>query len=174
MKTSEKTDFIFVKLASALAELGSVKKSANNPFFKSKYADLNTHIDVAEEALNKYDLILLQPVGRDERGSFVETLIIHSPTGQFVSSSMDLVLNKQTMQDMGSAVTYARRYTLGSLLAMQALDDDGHVATFGKTTQTSAVLANQPTTRSSFRKPKTTNGAADTQAASPETTEEWS
>jgi len=178
MKTSEKVDVILPKLAKALNELGSVKKGADNPFFKSKYADLNTHIDVAEKALNSQGLMLLQPVNRDERGSFVESIIIDPSSGQYVSSVMDLLLTKQDMQNMGSAVTYARRYTLSALLSMQAEDDDGNSATFGKTTQTS-VVANQPTTRSSFRSGKAkavVNGVTtDTvSATNTETTEEWS
>lgn len=175
MKTSEKTDSILPKLAKALKELGGAKKSSDNPFFKSKYADLNTHLDVAEKALEAQDLMLLQPVDRDERGSFVESIIIDPETGQFVTSRMDLILNKQDMQNMGSAVTYARRYTLGSLLAMQALDDDGNQATFGKTTQTTTTEV-PAKARSSFRKSKNTNGeSTDASIATNGVgTEEWS
>lgn len=181
MKTSEQTDQILPKLANAIKELGGVKKSANNPFFKSKYADLNTHLDVAEASLDTQGLILLQPVSRDERGSFVETIILDPKSGQFVSSAMDLVLNKQSMQDMGSAVTYARRYTLGALLSMQALDDDGETAMGrGKASPAPQPQAQAASTakRSSFRGAKATGPnpvvvAASQVNSNEETTEGW-
>lgn len=125
MKTSEKTDKLFPLLLKVKSELGNVTKSAANPFFKSKYADLNTHLDVVEPVLEKHGLMLLQPV----EGSTVESLIVHAESGQWLSSSMTLILAKQSMQDAGSAVSYARRYTLGALLSMKAVDDDGEVAT---------------------------------------------
>lgn len=176
MRTSEKIDQILPKLAKALKDLGGVKKSANNPFFKSKYADLNTHLDVAEETLDKQGLILLQPVSRDERGSYVESIILDPASGQFVASAMDLILGKQSMQDMGSAVTYARRYTLGALLSMQALDDDGE-ASMGRAKGAPAVTQTvaAPAKRSSFR--SKTGPAAEAPVSEPvpiATSEEWS
>jgi hypothetical protein len=126
------SDKILPKLALVKGELGSVTKSADNPFFRSKYADLNAHIDVVEPLLQKHGLILLQPTCRDQRGSYVRTVILDSESGQFVSSELDLILVKNDMQQMGSAVTYARRYTLGALLAMKAEDDDGNAASSGE------------------------------------------
>lgn len=125
MKTSEKTDKLFPLLLKVKSELGNVVKDANNPFHKSKYADLNSHLNVVEPVLEKYGLMLLQPVD----GGTIESVIIHAESGQWLSSSMTLILVKQSMQDAGSAVSYARRYTLGALLSMKAVDDDGEVAT---------------------------------------------
>lgn len=184
MKTSEQVDKVLPKLAAALKDLGSVKKSAENPFFKSRYADLNTHLDVAEKALEAQGLILLQPVGRDERGSYVESVIVDPSSSQFVSSSMDLILSKQDMQNAGSAVTYARRYTLGALLSMQAVDDDAEASMGrGKNLPTSATTE-APKARSSFRKTKgeaigaNSNGQvvgiAPNGQVGTETTEGWS
>lgn len=122
------SDKILPKLLKVKQELGSVMKKADNPFFKSKYADLNAHIEAVEPLLHKYGLILLQPTCRGENGNYVRTIILDSESGQFVVSELDLVLTKNDMQGLGSATTYARRYTLGALLAMQAEDDDGNVA----------------------------------------------
>lgn len=122
------SDKILPKILKVKAELGSVMKKADNPFFKSKYADLNAHIDAVEPLLQKQGLILLQPTCRDANGSYVRTIIMDSESGQFIAAELGLVLTKNDMQGMGSAVTYARRYTLGALLAMQAEDDDGNVA----------------------------------------------
>jgi hypothetical protein len=128
MKTSNELDAVLPALAKVKAELEAVSKSSNNPFFKSKYADLNTHLDEVEPRLAKEGLLLLQPVNTDivTGNSTVESRIYHTKTGQYVSSEMSLVLGKSTMQDAGSAVTYARRYTLGALLSMKAEDDDAN------------------------------------------------
>jgi hypothetical protein len=128
MKTSTETNKLFPALFKAKQELGSVSKGADNPFFKSSYADLNTHIDVAEPVLAKFGLMLLQPSSSNNGVSTVESVIVHAESGQWVSSEMALVLAKNSMQDAGSAVTYARRYTLGALLSMKAVDDDGETA----------------------------------------------
>lgn len=128
MKMSQNTDKLFPALFKAKQELGSVTKSADNPFFKSSYADLNTHLEVAEPVLAKHGLFLLQPGGAGLNGSTVESVIVHAESGQWISSEMNLILAKNSMQDAGSAVTYARRYTLGALLSMKAVDDDGEAA----------------------------------------------
>ncbi len=172
MKTSNELNKILPKLAKALKELGGVKKSSNNPFFKSKYADLNTHLDVAESALESQGLILLQPVDRDERGSYVESIVLDPESAQFISSRMDLVLAKVTMQDVGSAVTYGRRYTLGALLSMQALDDDSEGAMGrGKAVQQAATPVPSAAKRASFRGPKAVPTAVSTEEVANTTTE---
>jgi hypothetical protein len=127
MKTSEKTDKIYEAIFNTKKQLTSVAKSSDNPFFKSKYADLNAHLDVAEPILQDNGCIVFQPANVNDAGvNSVETRIVHVASQQFVSSEMALLVGKNTMQDLGSAVTYARRYTLGSLLSMKAEDDDGN------------------------------------------------
>lgn len=114
-------------------ELGILSKSADNPFFRSKYADLNTHLQAVEPLLQKNDLILTQPVSVTANGeNVVTTTLTHVPSGESIESRMKLV-GEVDMQKSGSAITYARRYTLGSLLAMQAEDDDGESAVGRKT-----------------------------------------
>lgn len=121
-------DKILPALAKVKAKLQGVAKSTNNPFFKSKYADLNAHLDAVEPLLEENGLMLLQPVTTMYSQSGIENVvtsrIYHIESGQSIESSMKLV-GGSDMQKMGSGVTYARRYTLGSLLSMQALDDDG-------------------------------------------------
>jgi len=119
---------VLKKLLKVKSEMGSVAKSSDNPFFKSKYADLNAHLQLVEPLLEKNGLLLLQPVESDERGDKVVTRILDSESGEEVRSEMHLVLVKEDMQQKGAAVTYARRFTLGSLLALQAEDDDGETA----------------------------------------------
>lgn len=108
-------------------KLQGVAKSTNNPFFKSKYADLNAYLDTVEPLLEEHGLMLLQPVTNAYYSPSMENVvtsrIYHVESGQSIESSMKLVAGTD-MQKMGSGITYARRYTLGSLLSMQALDDD--------------------------------------------------
>ncbi len=141
------SDKILPKLLKVKSELDSVMKKADNPFFRSKYADLNAHIDAVQPLLDKNKLILLQPTCRDARGSYVRTIIMDSESGQSVVSELDLILTKNDMQALGSAVTYARRYTLGALLAMQAEDDDGNEA---------SQTGRRPVTKLIPKSPKTT------------------
>lgn len=161
MKTSEKTDKIFQKLFEVKQELGSVTKKSDNPFFKSRYADLNQHLDTIEPVLASKGLFLLQPPTVESSGqTVVETTVIEPISGQFVSASMSLALSKQDMQQMGAAITYARRFILNSLFGMKSEDDDGETAvgrgnaSKASNTTSSTTSAPNTTKRSSFRKKK--------------------
>lgn len=125
---SGNSEIILPLMQKVMRDLGSVKKDSKNPHYRSSYADLNSHLDAVEPILEKHGLILLQPSGVDELGPYVMSIVVEPTSGQFIRSRMNLILTKQDMQQMGSAVTYARRYTLGSLLAMKAEDDDGNSA----------------------------------------------
>jgi hypothetical protein len=110
-------------LAKVKKEVGSLSKTATNPFFKSKYFDINSLIEQVDPLLDKNGLLLLQPV-KDNK---VISIIYHVETGDSVFSEM-ILPNLQDPQKIGSAITYYRRYTLQSLLGLQAEDDDGNKA----------------------------------------------
>lgn len=114
---------IWFKLWKAKQEIEAVKKNAKNPHFKNNYADINALIEAVEPVLLKYNLLLMQPI---EEG-FVVTRIIDCEDGKAVESSMKLP-EISDPQKVGSAVTYFRRYTLQSLLSLQAEDDDANTA----------------------------------------------
>lgn len=114
---------LYPKLHAAKQKIGKVVKNANNPHFKKSYADINALVETVEPILLEQGLLLLQPI---EEG-VVSTLIIDIETGQSVVSSMRLP-EIQDPQKIGSAVTYYRRYTLQSLLSLQAEDDDANSA----------------------------------------------
>lgn len=103
--------------------IGKVTKNANNPHFKKSYADLNAIIEAVEPILLENGLLLLQPI----HGNSVCTQIIDVESGNMMESCMDLPTGIDP-QKMGSAITYYRRYTLQSILSLQAVDDDGHSA----------------------------------------------
>lgn len=114
---------IYKKLLEAKKEIGKISKDSTNPFFKSKYFDVNGLLEHVEPILQKHGLLLLQPI----EAEWVKTQIFDIETGEKVSSEIHLPqLNDP--QKLGSAITYYRRYTLQSLLGLQAEDDDGNRA----------------------------------------------
>jgi hypothetical protein len=114
---------IWTALHAAKQELGKVPKDSTNPFFKSKYFDINGLLDVAEPILHKHGLFIIQPITNGK----VVTKIVHAESGESIESELELSDTKDP-QKHGSEITYYRRYTLQSLLAMQADDDDGNAA----------------------------------------------
>ena len=114
----------YQNLIEAKKQMGAIKKTATNPFFKSKYADLPTILEAVEPALLENNLLLIQPIKEGK----VFSIITDGETE--ISSDIELgSFNKP--QDMGSAITYYRRYTLQSLLGLSADDDDGNMAQKG-------------------------------------------
>ena len=114
-----KPNTIWFKLWKAKQEIEAVKKNAKNPHFKNNYADINALIEAVEPVLLKYNLLLMQPI---ENGCVV-TRILDCESGDSVESTMRLP-EIQDPQRVGSAVTYYRRYTLQSLMTLQAEDTD--------------------------------------------------
>lgn len=126
MKTSPTITKIATALLAAQREMEAVSKSDDNPYFNSKYADINKFLEVMKPALNNHGVLLLQPTGLDNS---VETVLVHAESGEFIMTDpLKLVLSKQDMQNVGSCITYARRFSLQSLLGMEAEDDDGETA----------------------------------------------
>lgn len=111
------------KISKAKSEIGSITKSETNPFFKSKYFDINAMLRQIEPILEAHELLLTQPI---IEGSVVSQ-IFDVNTGDCVQSKM-MLPELSDPQKMGSAITYYRRYTLQSLLALEAEDDDGNSA----------------------------------------------
>lgn len=119
---------IAAALSAAQMEMGKALKSASNPHFKSKYADLASVMDACLPALNSHGIAVIQPTTDDENGRYVETILIHGATGQELRCRVPLIVQKNDMQGYGSAVTYARRYGLMSMAGIAPEDDDGNAA----------------------------------------------
>lgn len=142
-KTKEKIPSFRERLLMAQMEIGTIKKTSSNPFFKSKYFDINAILAEVKPVLNKHGLIILQPlVTRDGRNS-VETCIMDSYSDQTFASVVYLP-NLEDPQKMGSAITYFRRYGLQSVLALEAEDDDGNVASAKTTEKKYAPVLKKP------------------------------
>lgn len=113
-------------LAKARAEFDAVTKNANNPFFKSKYADLSEVIGAITPALSANGLVVVQPIVQTENGLLLRTQLYHVGGG-VIESTFAIPENKD-IQKLGSAITYVRRYSLSSLIGVAPQDDDGNAA----------------------------------------------
>ena len=114
---------LYKKLLVVQREIGAITKESTNPFYKSKYFDINKLLEVVKPALNKHGLVLTQPLD----GNTLKTLILDADSGEYVASMVSLPDNPDP-QKRGSIITYFRRYSLQSLLALQAEDDDAESA----------------------------------------------
>lgn len=128
MQMSEQITEIAKALVLAQKGIGAAHKESNNPFFKSNYADLTSVMDACKGPLNDSGISIIQGLVYEAEQPFMETMLIHE-SGQYFSCKMKLIANKNDMQAYGSAITYARRYTLQSLACVGAVDDDGNAAT---------------------------------------------
>jgi len=113
------------KLLLVKKKIGTLSKNSKNPFFKSQYLDLTAILEAVEPLLQDQGLVLLQPL----KDGCVSTQIFDSESGELVcESSMFIPTQITDPQKLGSAITYFRRYTLKSLLAISEQDDDGNLA----------------------------------------------
>lgn len=119
----ENTKTIYQNLFEAKKHIGKISKDSKNPFFKSKYFDINGLLNAVEPVLSENGLLLLQPI---EDGKVI-TKIVNVADGVTIQSEM-LLPNLTDAQKLGSAITYFRRYTAQSLLGLQAEDDDANLA----------------------------------------------
>jgi hypothetical protein len=119
------------RLLLAQKEIGAIKKDKENPFFSSKYVDINGLLAVVKPVLNKHGLVVSQPMTLVEGKVALSTRILDVATNEIVLESCVLLPTDLDSQKMGSAITYYRRYSLQSLLALEAEDDDGNKAVEG-------------------------------------------
>jgi len=115
---------LYAALLEAQRVMPDPPRTGTNPHFRSDYVTLSDLLDVALPVLNDQDLVLVQaPQVRDGEDVLV-TRIIHAPTGEWEESATRLYMSKTDSQAQGSAITYARRYALMSMLALVGEDDD--------------------------------------------------
>lgn len=119
---------IYMALCAAQANMGKVTKGAINPAFKSKYADLADVVSVAVPALTEQGIAIFHTMTRDEHGAVMRTILVHGATESHVACDVPLIINKNDMQGMKSATTYAKRIGLESLTGIAPEDDDGNAA----------------------------------------------
>jgi hypothetical protein len=120
------------KIASALVkaqtEMSNAKKGSTNPFFNSKYADLNSIREAVIPVLNANGIVVLQPTVTIEGKNYVNTKLMHE-SGEFLECFTEIIFSKlNDAQAQGSGISYARRYGLQSFVCIGADDDDGNKA----------------------------------------------
>lgn len=115
----------FVKAQKAFAP---ALKTATNPHFKSKYADLSACIEAVIDALNANGIALIQRTHDSENGVAVETLLVHESGESMSGGILHVPASKHDPQGYGSALTYARRYSLMSACGIAPEEDDGNAA----------------------------------------------
>lgn len=110
--------------------MGNVAKDANNPFFKSKYAPLESILPAIKVPLKEAGLVFTQittslcgPMGDNSIPALL-TKLIDTESGEFIEGTVPLILAKQDPQGVGSAITYMRRYALVSMLGLNCDEDD--------------------------------------------------
>lgn len=156
MNSSESVKNIAQALNKAQSEMGAVVKGSDNPYYKSKYADINDVIKTVKEVLNNNGITYLQPLKvievAGEKVTVVETLLLHT-SGEYLSSETEVVQkDKNDPQKYGAAITYSRRFGLQSIVGLPAEDDDGNSASGVGEKKTSSARGSKKTEKKEEKK----------------------
>lgn len=131
LRRSESIGKLAAALAKAQGEITNAAKSADNPFFKSKYADLGSIMDACRGPLSKYGIAYLQPASSIGKTVIVTTLVAFED--EWIEDKLILTAAQDSPQAVGSAITYGRRYALAAMIGVAAGDDDGNAASGSET-----------------------------------------
>lgn len=129
IRTSEGIKAISAALLQFQGSVDGVRKDSKNPAFKSNYASLEAVRDTAVPELQKVGVVFMQSAGAIVEGVMaMTTRLIHPESGEWIEGTMDIALGKRDPQGVGSASTYAARYSLMAMLGLPSIDDDGEGA----------------------------------------------
>lgn len=127
MKRSEHIGELAAALAKAQGMMTAAIKDASNPFFKSKYATLESVMEAIRVPFSTNGLSYTQPAETDDEYIVVETMLMHA-SGQWISSSLLAKPAKSDVQGIGSTISYLKRYGLQAMAGVASEDDDGEAA----------------------------------------------
>ncbi len=119
---------IATALVKAQKAFGPALKSSTNPHFKSRYADLSACVEAVIDSLNNNGIALIQQNQPSPDGVIIETIFLHESGESLNCGQLFLPANKHDAQGFGSALTYARRYSLMAACGIAPEDDDGNTA----------------------------------------------
>ena len=119
---------IATALVKAQKAFGPALKTATNPHFRSRYADLAACVEAVMDGLNSNGIALVQQLTESDTGVIVETVFIHESGEMLNCGKLFVPATKQDAQGFGSALTYARRYSLMAACGIAPEDDDGNAA----------------------------------------------
>ena len=129
MPQSESIKELATALSKVQGELTYAKKDSANPFFKSRYADLESVWDACRSLLAANGLSVIQmPANFFEGRMWLVTKLCHS-SGEWIEQEMSVPVQKMDVQGCGSALSYMRRYSLSAFIGIVQADDDGNAAT---------------------------------------------
>ena len=129
MKTSEELGDLATAMAIAQGELSDAEKSSDNPFFKSKYADLAEVLGQIRPIFSKHGLSLVQFPGQEHEGHVQVTTRLMHKSGQWMEGTLSMpVQGKNIAQDSGSVITYMRRYAAAAVAGIAQVDSDANQA----------------------------------------------
>lgn len=131
MLKSESIAALATALAEAQGEIENATKNSQNPHLKNRYADLAEILNTVRPVLSRHGLAVSQHPSFADNMVQVETILLHK-SGEWMASTITTPVQKADPQGVGSAVTYARRYSLAAIVGLSQEDDDGHAATKGK------------------------------------------
>lgn len=127
MKTSNEIKAISEALFDASKEIKNAAMDSKNPHFKNDYASLESVLDAVKPAMQKFGLFAFQAPSACDGKKVLVTRISHK-SGEYYEFETPLVTVKDDMQQLGSAITYARRYALSAAFNLTQQDDDGQGA----------------------------------------------
>mgnify|MGYP003563645188 FL=1 len=119
---------ISAALVKAQKSFGPALKTSTNPHFKNRYADLSACIEAVIDGLNANGIMLMQQSHECTDGVTVETMFLHESGEQISAGKLHVPASKQDAEGYGSALTYARRYSLMAACGIAPEDDDGNAA----------------------------------------------
>lgn len=128
-------------MAKAQGEMTGASKDSENPFFKSRYADLAAVIDACRDQLSKNDIAVFQTNEPCREGIIVITTLAHK-SGEWIKSEIFIKPVKNDPQGFGSAMTYARRYALAAMVNVAQVDDDANAASKQPTVKMATKVKN--------------------------------
>ena len=145
MNKSESISKLATALSQFQAEISNPKNTANNPFFKSKYAPLNDILTLVRPIMAKHGLSILQSPGGDGTLITISTIIMHISGEWIEPEPLVLKAAKSDPQGAGSAITYGRRYSLSAILGISSEDDDdgNHASTNNQPIETTRTTTEQ-------------------------------
>ena len=123
---------IYAAFVKAQTGFAPALKTSTNPHFKSKYADLSACVEAVIDSLNANGIGLVQKTTPDNSGVTVETVFVHESGESFSGGALHVPASKQDPQGYGSALSYARRYSLMAACGIAPEDDDGNAASKAK------------------------------------------
>lgn len=134
-------------LAKAQGAIQGAAKGAENPFYKSKYADLASVWDACRAALSENELAVIQTNSGDTENVVVITTLAHS-SGEWIKGTLPMSPTKSDPQGVGSCITYARRYALAAMVGVAPEDDDGNAASQAPTVKIKQSVVKDVVTQS--------------------------